>query len=381
MRFEKNLVLLIMLGSVAWAQEAQTLTVLGDDPIDISSIAEGKNLQLGLRNNTENTLTLAFSFRTLTGDLIEEGSPPEGQSWEQLRGRGSQEYFPILITQKVHDATGSGYLVITATPEDGPEDPITIERKFSNTTFTLKWPALLALAAFPIVLLAWRLPVKCQNKNAKQGWIAGTPQVSFTESIGSLSTLFLAVSNTGLIPAISEITESSTHSLQVMGVLFALPIILAPMILRFSLTPVGAEEMACNDSESDTEAEEKTKTWVFVLASGLSLMGTLLQIYVLYEWLTLLDLSFLGPRLNIAIPIILALLIASLGFVTVRYALCNLQLCPKPLELQRGAKMFARFNTLSLDKLSADDMKELTQKDILVVPTSRPTRKLRNTLF
>lgn len=407
MRFIKVFVFLALLGSPVWAQP---LTVLNGNPIDISSIAEGKNLQLGLQNDTPDSLTLTFSFEA------QDSNPPKTSDEKliadienpvTLAGNGSQDYFSVPIAPEVRAVT-PGYLVINAESNDNSATAIRIEAPFINLPkFEPQWWAAISapIIAISVVMLALllghRRPIP--DENISEGWIAGLPQVSFTESFGSLSTLLLAVTNAGLLPAISALTEPGTRSLQVLGFIFALPIILAPMILRFSLSPVRDDEELCKPSISDEVPEEKTRVEWFLIASGISLTGTLLQTYVLYEWLKLLDLSFLrttsvlveSPRNPVvwavanfgwaaAISSILAALIVVLGVTTVRYALINLRLCKtrkneeekKPICIVICGKVVT-----SPDK----ETKPLLQAPVLAQPIvlreSRPRRKLRNTLF
>lgn len=328
MRFIKIFVFLALLGSSVWAQGTQPLTVLGDDPIDISSVAKGEPLQLGLQNNTSRPLTLTFSFEAQNNKLIEY---PENIKQEGIAiPGGSTIYISLPLFPEVRN-TKNGYLVINTAAAVKPANQTRVEVPFTSPVkFKPKWFLPIVAASFVIALLAWAIFGRNLGAEVRTGWIAGTPKVSFTESFGSLSTLLLAVSNAGLLPAVSALVEPGTRSLQVLGFFYALPIILAPVILRLGVRPLDGNEHY-ESPNGDEKATEKTPTWLFVIAAGISLSGTLLQTYLLYEWLKLLDLTFLGTFLNsgfeVIIPCSVGLLVALLAISSIRYAIHNLRLC------------------------------------------------------
>ncbi len=223
MRFIEVFVFLVILGSPVWAQGVQTLTVLGDDPIDISSIAEGEDLQLGLRNNTASALKLTFSFEAQDSNppkTSDESLIADIENPVTLEGNSSQDYFSVPIAPEAR-AAAPGYLVINAESNDNPATTIKIEAPFINLPkFEPQWWAaklalIVTILAIALAFLLGRRRSATSEKISK-GWVAGLPQVSFTESFGSLSTLLLAVTNTGLLPTISALTEPGTRSLQVL---------------------------------------------------------------------------------------------------------------------------------------------------------------------
>ena len=393
MRFTKVFVFLAFLGSSVWAQNAQTLSVLGEDPIDISSIPEGENLQLGLINNTPSTLTLTFSF-----ELQEPNKTVPALDGRTLSGNGSQNYFSIPITQGVRGSMTPGYLVINAV-SDSPTTNIRIERQLVNpkpaSSFKnvqgVAWLALvLAVCAIGLAFIPSR---SCKNPGRKfwTGWLAGTPQVSFTESIGSVSAILLASSNSGLIPSVTGLVAPETKSLQILGLIFLIPILLAPLILRVTMRRASSKDVLCSTKKSgDTPEviEDKVNISWYTVASFISLTGTLLQVYVLYEWLKLLDLSFLPVLIDwaVAISIVFAIFISALGFATVRSALCNLRLC-RNKENENVSNEQERTVAVLMSTFS-DDLQAKLQAGIeegkinIVQPNSQSsTRKLRNILF
>ncbi len=404
MRFIKVFVFLALLGSPVGAQP---LTVLGEEPFDLSPLAQGGTVQLGVINRwykpLDITVKLENKDRVLVAEIL-KGS---------IQKRGSQNYFPLAFPeQKSADSIpSSGYVVVEAREKSGDSPLLTIVKRFENSPpFRLHWVVLLA----PILagLAVWQANKQSRaylqnNEDVIRGWVAGTPKVSFTESFGSLSTVFLAVSNSAIIPVVSEVAQPSATPLQIMGVIFALPVILAPVILRAKLHSLAPGEEFYKPSEADdavtTDIDEKVSDGWFIFSSFIALTGTLLQIYVLYEWLKLIDLSFLPtlpfnfagqPEIlgamaaigwNALIPAVIALLIVQLGFATTKNALRNLRLCQGDNPPLSGAQLLDLLSTSQLalmpDTVSPASSGSSASSPRLVLSPQRRRRKLHNTLY
>lgn len=292
MRFIKVFVFLAFLGSPVWAQETQPLTVLSENPIDISQ-AFTKKLKVGFRNEGDQALTLSFKF---------SAAPNATEVTQTLKGR-SERYLPIDVPQQIIKTDNPGILTITAQSENSKVAPIVIERELETTTvpfhrFTLFLPVL----AFGLVIIAWTTG-KPDGAELFRSWIPGKPQLDLTKSLGSLSALLFAVSNTGILSALNDVSDSDTRGLQIMAVLFTAPIVLAPLIVKLTATPVvlGNEK-------------EKSPVWANLFNVFLVLVGLFAQTYLMYLWLTDAGGVFVAQNLNVIFPIVVGLVAALSAF-------------------------------------------------------------------
>lgn len=406
----KRLLLALVVAVFGGVALGQTLTVLGDESLDLSPLARGKTVSLGLVNTSDSLLYITVRLKIADGVPVSIRGEPNGQIRRTiLQGGGSQDYLSLNLANKVNPEGNevalpeSGYIVIEAREASQTGEPLTsIEKKFSNPKlFVLHWITWLApFIAVGTILLAWGWSnwTRPSGSSFIRGWIAGTPKVSFTESFGSLTTSVLAFSNIALIPAIPEAVTGNYEPLQVAGLIFGLTILLGPIILKLVARQTSSDESPylteAEEAEGD-KVEEKVRVWWFVLASIVSLTGTLLQLYVLFCWLNQIDLSFLPtflPSNPESIPpflrpmgwdelivMIAAMLLVGLALLIAKRSFSTLRLREEP---SKAAELVLGDNrTLLVVRQPAFRHLMRGSPTVPVTLASRPTRKRYNVLY
>ena len=168
-------------------------------------------------------------------------------------------------------------------------------------------------------------------RNPNIWWIAGAPELSFTQSFGAVSTLLLAATNTSLIPIVTDLLKPETQPLQILGFVFAIPIVVAPMLLRVGLRPVEKDEVLISPQVSSDESGVKMWVIVYLLASAILLFGILMQVFILHSWLEKLNsstTSVLPPGIDWTrlIPWTIGIIVAVYSIMSIRYAVRTLVL-------------------------------------------------------
>lgn len=293
MRFVGVFVLLALLGSPVWAQEKQPLTVLSENPINISQ-AFTEQLKIGLRNEGEQPLTLSFKF----------SAAPDATGTTQTLEARNERYLPVDVPEQVMKADAPGILIISAQPTDSEAAPTIVERELETITiaFYRSMPLLPGLALV-LVFVAW-FSGRPRGAPFFRSWIPGKPQLDLTKSLGSLSALLFAVSNTGILSALAGVPDSDTQGLQIMAVLCTAPIVLAPLIVKLSATLV-----------EPASEKEKSPVWANLLNVFLVLVGLFAQTYLMYLWLTDAGGVFVFLNLNVIFPVIIGCIVAISGLV------------------------------------------------------------------
>ncbi len=409
----KSLFLAFVVALFSSVALGQTLTVIGEEPLDLSPLARGERVALGLSNTGETPLKFSLRLRDSGSNAFIGDDDITLKPLNDIElSRGSQVYVDLAPLADLEELPRSGYLVINAL-SNGTR--FTVETRFLNPIpFQLHWIILLAPVIAVIVVLvaaAHGSTVPRPSTNIISGWLAGTPKVSFTESFGSLTTGLIALSNFALIPELSEAVTAELDPLQVAGLVFALPILLGPIIVKVSSQPVGPKEKLCclpiSEGENDkASADDKVRGGWYNLAAIISLTGTLLQIYILFAWLQRLDISFL-PSLTVgtlaigsasAAPagnpligwdIIIAtsifISVSVLCYRTVVRAFRTLRLCTKTVSKDNTQLTYALIPvTVSADGALMINQGGTTTATMLLsrsAPLPLSNRKLYNTLY
>lgn len=369
-------------GTVAFGQG---LGVLGTEPYDLSSLTPEQPVTLGLVNTGEGAVTVDIrAFREATHVPQTQAATGTSLLADAPLAGGAQDYVTLTLPSGT-ELWEEGYLLVQVTPS-GDVPPYTLEKQFISEPVAfddrLAWASLLGAA-----LLVWlghdsgkRWVNRLHPRPAANfRWIAGAAEVSFTTSFGSLTTLLLAATNAGLIPAASNLLSPETRPLQVLGLISTIPIILAPMILKLGQRPVRNDEQLIAPAVYSKTPEEKSPIRYYLVGSFVLLAGIWFQILILHQWLKQLDLNtvpglwepFQNPNV---IAGIIAAVVAIVSVASIAYAVRTLTL----QKIQPEAKV-ASFRTCACcEKPGAKSAGSVT---VYTPSPPRPRGKIRNTLF
>lgn len=277
---------------------------------------------VAVQNNTEGPLTLSYHRR----DDTEPSETKDRQTDVVEIPAHDARVFLVSFPETILNDETPGHLVIQARDAAGPvgvlvhpleNDPPPEPAVPDVVILGIRFSPLLLAPVFAVltVLASWAF-----TRPSAGRWLVAESGWDFTKSWGSVTSIVLAAVNTSLIEQFSPLAAETTEPQQILGVLFALPLFFAPVIFRAFTKPLDEQER--QGYPLTGKSLEKAPVLVYGVASALILTSVLLELAVLYSWLS--DLVFaglpqgFGAGLPLGVSVFAVMVVLVLAFMTVR---------------------------------------------------------------
>jgi hypothetical protein len=247
---------------------------LSTGPLEI----EDGTVAVSLHNSSDKAVDLVFQWafdnQLSTSFKAVELKLDEG-------GRGGTAV-PIMTDELEPGALG--YLFVITKSDGKLADSIPLVFPPKKPTATPNWWACLIglcaafLSMFVILIF---IPQDMQE-------VIGDIQFHAEQSWGTFTGYVLSLSNTALIPLISDTVDK--NALLVLGILFSIPIVIAPLIYGTTIDKTTIKDECGND-----QTLSKGKAWAFLITNFTILMGVLLQLSLVPAWFDTLDINSIFP--------------------------------------------------------------------------------------